>query len=221
MRFGQALTRPPPHTATAVCHGEEGGTPHQELALEMRCRRRRWYAVARNEAGAVVVGLPWRRAADGDDTATAVGRRHDWAQLPLSRPLPSGTGAAGHCRCYRGRPCCRHMDAATTAALPLPPPQPPGPFPPMLKPPITRGWGWLASPPLLVLARTCPVLMMQWGVGERRGRWRGGELAKVPCRHVEGRGSAACNDGSSEVELRRISRCRCVQWHHRRVVWRQ
>lgn len=138
---------------------------------------------------------------------------------PHDRPATLKRAAAPARGTRRYEDAAAHMDAATIAAAL--PPQPPGPFPPMLKPPITRGWGWLASPPLLVLARTCPVLMMQWGVGERRGRWRGGELAKVPCRHVEGRGSAACNDGSSEVELRRISRCRCVQWHLRRVVWRQ
>uniref|UniRef100_J3NAG0 Uncharacterized protein n=1 Tax=Oryza brachyantha TaxID=4533 RepID=J3NAG0_ORYBR len=57
-------------------------------------------------------------------------------------------------------------------------------------------------------------------------RWRGEHRAvRAPCCHVEGRGSTACSDGSSEEKLRWINRRRRVRRSGWRVIrgwrWRQ
>ncbi|KAF2939631.1 hypothetical protein DAI22_03g209950 [Oryza sativa Japonica Group] len=86
--------------------------------------------------------------------------------------------------------------------------------------PLTLGWGTARLAAAACLGRDMPGLDDTTGVGERRGRWRGRVLAGAPCCHVEWRGSATCSEGSFEEELRRISRCQCVQRRLQRIVRR-
>jgi hypothetical protein len=114
------------------------------------------------------------------------------------------------------------------------PPTPPGPVLPHAQTsPSPEGEGRLALPPPLVLARTCPVLMMRRRPeralatgehGDRRWRWKSelrlGEAGRrrhdravgaLPGAQVKGRGSTTRSDSYSEEELKRC---------HRRCRWR-